>query len=70
MSDRVELPRAERCETCRFWQGHGDGTGNCRRYPPVVYEKDFEVQFFPNTKESWWCGEYQPATVAPPPPAG
>lgn len=44
MSGRVELPRAESCETCRFWRDSHekltdarDGTvGWCRRYPPQL----------------------------------
>lgn len=57
MSDRVELPRAESCSTCRFWVFQSDGKGGgpmdpledadtpwgfCRRYPPRADESNHE----------------------------
>lgn len=99
MSERVELPQAERCETCRFWKNswlkkahdgkwntllefeetYEQSAGECRRYPPKIVDTEYtegnwsEVYTveYPPTYTWMWCGEYQPATVAPPaPPVG
>lgn len=38
MSEPVELPRVERCETCKFWDTMGEelDSGYCRLFPPVA----------------------------------
>ncbi len=50
------------CETCPFWED-----GNCRRYPPHIYEKGcledkegnfLPVYFYPETEGDEWCGEH------------
>lgn len=59
----MELPRAERCETCRFH----DDRGYCHRFPPVrggygvgdVGDENGWAR--PITDPDDWCGEWQPA---------
>jgi hypothetical protein len=60
----VSDERAERCETCRFWLAVEDGTGLCRRRPPVVVPKAERLTNDVNSlsPETWaydWCGEYK-----------
>lgn len=78
MSGRVELPRTESCETCRFWKRWRSGRsfGSCGRYPPKIMTVDRDTYYEsedptlyanqPPTNFDDWCGEYQP--VAPPKP--
>ena len=60
-----------RCDECRFWWQHGQGTdtplgeGTCQRFPPtpVFCEEDgfdghYDIQ--PHTLAEDWCGEFQP----------
>jgi len=56
----------QRCETCRFWHEplqHIDDdyfTGQCRRYPPIVYSIENEMQQArPFMPEYDFCGEWQ-----------
>lgn len=52
---------ADRCETCRFMYTGGPfdrSYGQCRRFPPVVTERD--PTCFPEVRDADWCGEYQP----------
>ena len=52
MSEQV---RADRCETCRFWQKYqyGENEGSCRiRSTP---------KSFPTRYTGEWCGEHEPA---------
>lgn len=69
--------RAERCETCKFWEGytgdveHGNEPtrGNCHRYPPRHYpnpdSETLEDQYdFPAVETDDWCGEWQAITLA------
>jgi hypothetical protein len=56
-----ELPAAERCETCRFYQGRYElsklePTGNCFRYPPIRIGRPIVAA---NDRE---CGEWRPTT--------
>ncbi len=61
--------RAERCETCRFWD-KPDATviGICRRHAPRAMvgwqHEDSHPNFnqwalWPATVETEWCGEWQ-----------
>jgi hypothetical protein len=70
----TELPRAERCDGCRYWGFQGsnntssDKTGLCRRNPPVLdpgghKEPVLEVWvqgMWPATYSDEWCGEWRP----------
>jgi hypothetical protein len=64
------------CRVCQFWQENDDesGTGQCRRYPPTVFDVErvkvptghgYEreewrsVEIFPDTEEDEWCGEFK-----------
>lgn len=60
------------CETCRFWDDHGDEEdakpreGDCLRFPPVRndeprndYTAMFRLWSFPVTGGHWLCGEFQ-----------
>lgn len=77
MSERKEIPtvggegaevRAERCETCRFWEPYND-FGYCRRFPPVnlavnrdnYHESDHPPleAAQPATEPDDWCGEWK-----------
>jgi hypothetical protein len=65
--------RAERCETCRFWEpiSPESGDGYCRRYPPIAtgFSPDVEAAepsvstrafcYWPETDHTDWCGEWQ-----------
>jgi len=44
--------RAERCETCRFWdtENSDEGWGDCRRYPPT--KMLFEIEAMGHDKTS------------------
>lgn len=60
----VDEPRAERCETCRFWDDF-----KCKRYPPVAagfsprdsdHPHTTQAFFFwPDVDHDEWCGEWQ-----------
>lgn len=70
--------RAERCETCRFWEREEDTAddifeeptlgqivvGECHRYPPVRQASEKMWAMFPLLPEGNWCGEWQPAEPA------
>jgi hypothetical protein len=47
------MERDERCEKCRFWDQHQNGTGICRRRAP-----------FPPTSAKDWCGEWEAAATS------
>jgi hypothetical protein len=63
---KTELPRAERCETCRFFlyddEGNEDKVGECHRFPRAVgpdsrssgYGWEFPVLYVHD-----WCGEWR-----------
>lgn len=80
MSERVELPRAERCEACKWWhymktasEREGEGVGYCYRYPPVLrnlspVEGDFltgDEWAVPITRDNDFCGEFSPREDEP-----
>lgn len=66
--------RADRCETCRYWDVWDDPVsatgssfqfGECRRHAPRPYlESDdptlIEPVTWPNTRMTSWCGEWKP----------
>lgn len=70
-----ELPRAERCGTCRFWVSDGgedsnmELVGECRSSAPVRINLDLPEEdrflsnqyraIWPETGEGDWCGEWQ-----------
>jgi hypothetical protein len=61
-----EPERAERCETCKWWEGDFDDSreGLCRRYPPVyapvdVPGGDEEPWYRPVTSYDNFCGEWR-----------
>lgn len=85
MSGRKELEtvdgggRAERCETCRWWEWCrgvseycGYKAGYCHRLPPVLH-KDPDYKLYlsdqhwthPIVTSTDWCGEYQPKSTTP-----
>jgi hypothetical protein len=41
-----------KCETCKFYDNHGDGVGYCRRYPKIG---SVLIEVFTDD----WCGEYK-----------
>ena len=68
----LHTPASENCESCTFWDDHGDEAdakpreGSCCRFPPVrnlLEENDLlpPHSFFsyPVTGGHWWCGEFQ-----------
>lgn len=60
----------ECCETCRFWRAEpGNSVGSCQRYAPaptLASKTESLTIIWPETHENECCGEYQPATGAPP----
>ncbi len=68
MADEV---RAERCETCRFWDydGTDDSAMFCRRFPPLVVVVPDNVPpvsfMWPETCSNNWCGEWVVSLVLP-----
>jgi hypothetical protein len=66
-------PNMERCETCHFFDSFEQLglTGFCRRYPPMVWQKDWSKpesakidpaalpMAFPLTYKNQWCGEHR-----------
>lgn len=58
------------CVNCRFWRRLDDDEqipsldviGECRRYPPAVFELDKNtddpIQALPETLARFWCGEH------------
>jgi hypothetical protein len=62
----------ESCGACRFFKRRADpesdGSGWCRRFPPVVtWPCDYFPSFdAPHVGEQEWCGEFQPATPEKP----
>lgn len=56
--------RAERCETCKFWEQDSEREGSCNRYPPmpVFDDNSGEVETcFTWTGLGHWCGEWKAA---------
>ncbi len=49
------------CKTCKYYFAtksmHGEAILKCRRYPPKGAGL-YVVPEFPNTYDSYWCGEY------------
>lgn len=50
--------RDERCETCRFFEDHGN-YGDCRRYPPSQSRDGGVTHRFPILARYAWCGEFK-----------
>lgn len=59
------------CETCAWREviitetedGELDPAGECRRFPPRVFEWDGElVTLFPQVCGNEWCGEWSPTS--------
>jgi hypothetical protein len=59
------------CQNCRFFQaasGQLQGSGQCRRFPPVIPESEkltdanvsFRTGIWPHVAGGSWCGEFQP----------
>jgi len=58
-----------RCETCRYWIGDGDDTGECMRYPPQPGGQlrpnpngdglDWTICLYPETGPQHFCGEHK-----------
>jgi len=52
----------EHCSKCRFFVKGSNIKGDCRRYPPTVY--DYETVFnqvkqsYPQMSLNEWCGEF------------
>lgn len=64
-----ELPD-ECCGKCRFWSPptenqlaeNAESDGECLRYPPTLVMTDAGLEnWFPDTADFDWCGEYQPS---------
>ncbi len=62
----MELPRADRCETCKFWDSlkdEADPAGSCMRYPPVLLtvgqHHSADGWSTPATPPTHWCGEWK-----------
>jgi hypothetical protein len=55
---------ADSCETCRYWDGVGDGLGRCRRYPPsggtLKPTTTGPLALHVVTPAAEWCGEFRP----------
>jgi hypothetical protein len=65
-------PRADRCETCRFWQAHEDPSqGECRRRSPVLLAgslgwldgEDPALGVWPEVRATDWCGQFSPLPI-------
>ena len=58
-----------KCEKCKFWEEAdkflGEPIGPCHRYPPIT-NPDKEVDSFPLTMASDWCGEFSNTAPSPP----
>lgn len=58
------------CSNCRFWQSNEDGSGECRKNPPILivlgnlgeeYTGE-DVTYFgrwPATTDLEWCGSHE-----------
>ena len=49
------------CETCRFWDRHGEGRskGRCKVHAPAIVVVDgVPLSRWPNTSSDDWCGEW------------
>lgn len=47
------------CSVCHYYVVINEEYGQCRRYPPKVFEPPMrEVNYFPVTAKGNWCGEY------------
>ena len=56
---------SETCLTCRWWDTPNREVGQCRRFPPVGGDtnfNDYGLPRFPKTSPNDWCGEH---TTAP-----
>ena len=58
--------KKQECENCKYWLASEEIkfnekslTGECRRYPPVLYFKRSDIFIFPITDNDNWCGEYK-----------
>lgn len=61
------------CTNCRFWRRLDDSEqlpaadviGECRRYPPTVFDldglNDAPIQALPEVAARFWCGEHHRA---------
>jgi hypothetical protein len=68
------------CKTCKYWdqevmESHGDGIGECRRFPPFISDQIYKKQLvasngniedarwiatiYPITAQQDWCGEWK-----------
>ena len=61
---------AENCGACIFWaKNQWFNAGECRRHSPGRVEspmgKQLDGAAWPQTGESDWCGEFQPASPIP-----
>lgn len=75
MAKSVELQQVGRCGDCRWWDltkpryeppNEPFEYGYCYRFPPVPTGNVYGHSAHPQTEGADWCGEFQPATVAPP----
>lgn len=46
------------CDRCAWWEGLGDGIGQCRRYAPRPRTSHADV-VWPITEEHEFCGEFE-----------
>ena len=55
------------CQKCKWWfdayrEGHGNATGECRRYPPVLVilatDRKDPMWDVPRTLDTDFCGEW------------
>lgn len=54
------------CSTCLFFdldEDKADGSGQCRRFPPVMSQLDGESRF-PDVPENCGCGEWKAAPIS------
>lgn len=63
----------ETCQLCKFFTGHDEKTGGCRRYPPHPFpaEGGGTVTIWPVVQPHQGCGEWKlgilQASEIPPP---
>lgn len=48
----------QKCENCFYWFKQSENEGQCRRYPPTVYQSYTTICGFPITEKEIWCGEF------------
>lgn len=59
-SELLSSKKPHSCKLCVHYVAADDEQGACRRYPPVMTERDGMLRTaFPIVAETFWCGEFK-----------